>query len=181
MEQSEGAPPVRHQVPSDQALLAALGRVSIEHAFLDLVLRRTVKTLAGLTLKEADSALAYEGSASLRDLIRRLSAAKLGKASPAHLKLRALLAECKAVTEWRNELIHHNWVGMDDSSTGLLLRADGMFSLQPDATTVQRLADKIQAAAQQLNGARLGAGFLAVALHEREGAKMLAAVKNEDE
>jgi hypothetical protein len=181
MEESEGALPIRHQVPSDEALLAALGRVSIEHAFLDLVLRRTVKTLAGLSVREADTALAYEGSATLRDLVRRLSAAKLGRAAPAHLKLRALLAECKAVTDWRNELIHHNWVGMDESGHGLLMQADGLLRLQPNAETVQTLADKINAAAQQLNGARLRGGFLAVALHEREGAKLLAAVKKDEE
>ena len=181
MEEGEGVFPIRHQVPTDQALLAALGRVSIEHAFLDLVLRRTVKTLAGLSVKEADTALAYDGSATLRELVRRLSAVKLGKASPAHLKVRALLANCKAVTDWRNELIHHNWVGMDDTSAGLLMHADGMISLQPNADTVQSLADKIHTAAQQLNAARLRGGFIALALHEREGVKILEAVKREEE
>lgn len=181
MEPTSDGQTIQHRVPDDQALLAALGRVSIEHAFLDLVLKRTVKVLAGLTVEEADMALGYEGSASLRDLIKRLSAAKLGKASPEHLKLRALLAECDAVTEQRNGLIHRNWVGVDGNKEIFLLRHDGMVQFQPRAEYVLELADKIRSIAERLNAARLGTGFIAAALASREGSKVVATAKADRE
>jgi hypothetical protein len=86
---------------------------------IDHVLRRTVKTLAGLTIEEADAALALEGSAQLRELIKKLGDKVLGRATPANFKLRAILANCRLVTSKRNSFVHSVWARTDNGEAQL--------------------------------------------------------------
>jgi len=163
-------------LPEDSELLAALGRVTIRHGFLDHVLKRTVKTLADLTIEEADRALARDGSASLRELIKKIAVQRLGKASTATLKLRALLGECERVTEYRNRVIHDLWARELDGEP-LLIGRDSS-SRPPDGADLNKLADQIFAVAGQLNKARLDGGFLHAALKDARGLSMVNSVKS---
>lgn len=69
-------------------VLAALGEISVRHGFLDLILRRTIKTLAGITIAEVDKALSRTGAGEMRDLIERHAKRRLGKTHPAVLRLK---------------------------------------------------------------------------------------------
>jgi hypothetical protein len=151
---------VQH-MPTDGETLAALGRVAVRHGFLELVLRRTVKTLAGLTVDEADRALAYDGPASLRDLAKKLANQKLGSASQATLKLRAVLAECKSVTDRRNALFHGQWV--EDEESAFMVGPESAMRI-PTAAEITVLAEEIFAVANRLNQSRFRDGFLIAAL-----------------
>src|SRR4051812_27654762 len=99
-------PMIFPHVPENPALLAAIGKVAVCHGLLDHVLRRMVKTLTGLTVEQADLALARDGSAMVREMVRRLAVRKFGRESAATLKIRAYLAKCESLTERRNATIH---------------------------------------------------------------------------
>jgi len=159
-------------------LLAAIGRVAVRHGFLDLILKRTVKTLADITPGEADRALAYETSRNVRDLIRRLAVHRLGKRSVAVLRLKAILADCERVTEKRNELVHDVWAQVLDGDPVLI----GVHAHKPtpSAVDVNKLADEIFGLANTLNEARMHAGgFLFDALAALTGPAAVAEEKRE--
>lgn len=146
--------------------LAALGEVSIRHGFLDLVLRRTIKTLAGVTIAEADKALARAGARELRELVERHAKRRLGKGHPDVLRLKAILRDCEDVTEQRNGLTHDLWAKFLDGDP-VLYRHDGATTQMPPAVEIKALADRILALALALNEARLD-GFLAEALRSAD-------------
>jgi len=151
-------------------------RVSICHGWLDFVVKRTVKTLAGLTPSEADRALAYEGSASLRELVRKLAARKLGKAATATLKLRALLADCEAVTQQRNALIHSLYAREPEGDVMLISHDDKRTPI-PKAAELEDLAARIWALAVTINNSRLDGGFVFEALMQQSGVAQADAAK----
>jgi hypothetical protein len=95
-------------VPSDPALLAAVGEVAIRHEHLNHMLRMTVKSLADVSVREALTATMYEGSAQLRDRVRKLAKRRLGEGATL-IKLQSLLAECERLTLKRNQLVHGLW------------------------------------------------------------------------
>jgi hypothetical protein len=168
-----------HHVPDDEKLLAALGRVSIHHGFLDLILKRTVKTLANITPEEADRALAYAGSREVRELIRKLAVRRLGKASVAVLRLQALLSECERVTARRNRYIHDVWA-QDWLDDPVLIGPHDQIPM-PSTAEVNQLADEIFAVASKINAARLhSGGFLYDALQELTGPAAIAEAKRAD-
>jgi hypothetical protein len=146
----------------DAEVLAALGQISVRHGFLDLVLRRTIKTLAGITFTEADKALSRTGAAEMRDLVERHAKRRLGKAHPAVLQLKAILRDCEDATEQRNRLVHDPWAKFLDGDA-VLYRHTGDTLPMPSAAELKALADRIHTLALQLNEARLE-GFLAEAL-----------------
>lgn len=164
-------------MPEEPELLAALGRVSIRHGFLDHILKHTIKTLSGLTIHEADSALAYDGSGALRDLVKKLATQKFGKASGVTLRLRAMLADCERLTGERNRLIHNLWAREMDGEP--LLLAAGSSVPVPSAGELNQLADEIFALAGTINTSRFEGGFLFDALKQKDGPQEIAELKKD--
>ena len=62
-------------VPEDPEWLKAFGRASVVHTHLDHILRMLIKTLANVTVEVALNATEIEGSAVLRDQIKKLAEA----------------------------------------------------------------------------------------------------------
>ena len=151
-------------VPDDPAWLQAFGRVSVVHTHLDHILRMLIKTLANVTVEVALSATDAEGSAILRDRIKKLAKQRLGEGA-ALLMVQDIVERCRRVTERRNELIHTT-IASDWNGTEAMLYEVG----QPSGPlpTVQDL-DQLTAQMGQpviiheINAARLG-GWLAQAL-----------------
>ncbi len=54
-------------IPTDPALLAAVGKVALRHGQLDYVLRMTVKSILKLSIRDALDATDRQGSRELRD------------------------------------------------------------------------------------------------------------------
>ena len=71
--------------PKDDKVLAAIGYITITHAWLDYSLRMTVKDLAAVTKEEALDSTARQGSSELRERVRRLAKMRLGE-GPALVK-----------------------------------------------------------------------------------------------
>lgn len=149
---------MRPHLPKDPVLLAALGRVSVRHSFLDFVLRRTIKTIEERDLKEADKALEFDGSRTLRKKIRKAAAKRFGEASPTSLAIEDLLTECERLTEQRNRLVHDVWAIETDGDEPLLFRPDSETPIPPSAD-IDQLAEDIFRLATKINDERL-TGFI---------------------
>ena len=164
MDKSNAPTMMAFHIPTDEKLLAAFGTVGLVHAHLDHILRMTIKTLANLTPQEALDATAMDGSAVLRDRVRKLARSRLGE-GPALLKLQALLQRCKRVTEKRNELVHSVWAREMDGDP-MLRAADHSWKPLPTVDELDMLAKEIAELVMELNTARLE-GFLHDALTKK--------------
>ena len=148
-------------VPSDKDLLAAVGEVALRHEHLNHILRMTIKTLARLEVEEAMDATAYDGSAQLRECIKKIARQRFGEGEPL-LKLRALLDRCRRATERRNELVHSVWGRELDGEPARKVSTNDWGPL-PTAPELHDLGEDIMRVTAELNEARLG-GFLHEAL-----------------
>jgi hypothetical protein len=155
---------VMFQIPEDQELLSAFGKVALRHEQLNHILRMTIKTLAQLTHHEALDATNKDGSRKLRDRICKLARQRLGEGQSL-LKLLALMERCKRATEKRNEYVHRVWAK----------ELDGDFKMQgsdhewkpiPTRQELIKLSEEILELVKDLNLARSD-GFLSEALAKR--------------
>src|SRR5258708_10131041 len=96
------------KLPDDPALLAAVAKVAIRHGQLDYVLRMRVKSIERLTIRQGLDATERQGSAALRERVRKLARKKLGEGR-ALVLLDALLARSGRATRRRNQLLHGLW------------------------------------------------------------------------
>jgi hypothetical protein len=99
------APMMVFHVPEDPEWLKAFGRVSVVHTHLDHIMRMLIKSLANVTVEVALNATDTEGSAVLRDRIKKLAKQRLGEGA-ALLGVQDIVERCRRVTERRNSLIH---------------------------------------------------------------------------
>jgi hypothetical protein len=161
-------------LPSSK-VLAALGRMTINHGFLDTVLKGAVMGLAGLTSEEADDALEYEGSRAMREMAKKLAVGKFGKANLATLKLVAILNRSARLTAKRNEYVHSLWIVTPGEPTQLF--GTGTPAKAPSANEINKLADDLFEVSKELHDAR-SKGFLRAALVGVTSPKALKALKN---
>lgn len=162
-------------MPVDAALLAAVGRVTIRHGFLDWTLNRTIKSLTWMSPEQADFILATEGSASLRRKIMHIAAAKFGKKSETYKALKKLIDRCESATNERNRLTHNIWVTVEGNAVLLdLQRRDKKPAPLPTAAVLDALAERIHALSAELNSVRSKDGFLATALRSHREAERAA-------
>ena len=161
----EPKPFIMFHLPDNEKLLAAVGTVALHHAHLDHSLRLMIKTLANVSLEVALADTEYDGSATLRDRVRRHARAALGE-SPTKMKIGELMKRCKAATRERNELIHRVWCR--EYFTGQTGTTDGTDKIEPLPTVEQleQLAKRLVDLVKEVQDARLG-GYVTEALIER--------------
>jgi len=159
---------VSFHVPADKELLTALGEVALRHEHMNHIIKMTIKSLAGISLSEAILATTYESSGQLRDRARKLARKRLGEGK-ALLRLQALLANCKKLTEKRNALMHGVWAQELDGEPQIR-DAYGVAGPLPTAEELNNLAKEIEDLTNLLNMERLE-GFLYEALSENENVK----------
>jgi len=155
---------ITFHVPPDRELLAAFGEIDLRHEHLNYILRMTIKTLAGLTPRDALDATAYESSKRLRERIRKLARQKLGEGAPL-LMLEALLQRCQRLTDKRNVLVHSVWANELDGEAQIRM-ADHTNRPLPTIGELAELSKEIRHVTDSLNQARLE-GFLREALAEK--------------
>ena len=148
---------ISFHVPQDREMLAAFGEVALRHEHMNHILKMTIKTLAGVTVDEAIAATSYESSAQLRDRVRKIARQRLGEGTPL-IKLQAILANCKRLTEKRNEFVHGLWAQELDGNAHLRDAYGGTRPL-PKLEKPHHLAHELEQLTNQLNFERLE-GFL---------------------
>ncbi|HEY8947315.1 MAG TPA: hypothetical protein VIM56_00370 [Rhizomicrobium sp.] len=150
-------PVASFQLPSDQALLAAVGTVAIAHGHLEYILRMTVKTLAGLSILEALDATNFTSMRDVRSEVRKLFG-QLTKERSLCLKLEALLERARKESEQRNQLLHRPWA-VDSENNWLMKDEYHHWGPLPDRQQFLELADRIYNLIHDINEARLH-GFI---------------------
>lgn len=145
------------KLPDDPDLMQAAGGVALAHSQLELMLRMTIKTLAGLTVREALDATESSKNWELRKSITSIFRKKT-KDPTLRLKLQALLKNCQRLSEKRNSLLHNAWAITGDGS----LVTKGPDHAWGPAVTVDelvKLASDIADMVAKLNDERLK-GFI---------------------
>jgi hypothetical protein len=154
---------ITFQLPDDPELLAAFGLVALSHAHLDHMLRLMIKTLANVTVDEARLATAREGSAALRDQVRKLAKSVMGDSTPDFIKLKALLSRCRICTERRNALMHgicaqelNSDAVSDEEFRGAKVMLDEDLQMHPMPTTsdLRELSAGIESLVNEINQER---------------------------
>jgi len=149
-------------VPDNPEWLKAFGRVSVVHTHLDHILRMLIKTLANVTVEVALNATDGEGSAALRQRIKKLAKQRLGEGA-ALLGVQDIVERCKRVTERRNSLIHTT-IAIDWLDTeAMLYRAGRPAAPLPTTQDLESLEKEMSQLIAEINQARLK-GWLAEAL-----------------
>jgi hypothetical protein len=148
---------VNLQLPDEPGLLEAAGRVALAHGQLELMLRMTVKTLAGLTVKEALNATEKSKNWELRKDIVSLFNNKT-KDPSLRLKLKAILGDCGRLSDERNRLLHNAWALAVDGSV-VSKGPDHAWGSAAGPDDLDELASEISGAVANLNRERLR-GFI---------------------
>lgn len=152
-------------IPEDPAVVAAVGRIALRHGQLDYILRMTIKTLAGLSIKDALDATARLGSRDLRERIRKLGRQRLGESTPL-LRLEAILQRAAKATDRRNHLLHTLWAHELDGAAVIRDEDNHTFKAIPMPAELDAVAATLAEIATELNTARLD-GFLSEALKQK--------------
>ena len=150
---------ISFHVPDE--LLHSLGRVMVAHSHLDYILRMTIKSLSGVEFQVAYDATRYDGSAYLREQIRKHGRRRFGETAP-QLQLRAILQRCEDLTTRRNAYTHAIW-GRELDGDPMVNTGDQQWQPLPKAHELDVLAGSIDALREELNEARFH-GWLMSAL-----------------
>jgi hypothetical protein len=153
-----------YHVPTDEALLASVGRVAITHGHLERSLKMTVKTLKAQSIQEALDNLRFKPVRVVRQQIDALAQARLGD-HEARQKLAALVERAKEVSEQRNGFLHRVWAINLDTNEAKIRTEDHEWIPIPGVEELNKLAAEAETLANELNWERLN-GFLADALME---------------
>lgn len=144
-------------IPRHAGLVESLGRLGIAHTHLELILKYTVKTIAGLSVKEALDATYGERISDVRKRVRKLFMEKKPHASN-ESKLDALLGEAQRLSEKRNGLLHSAWSETEAGET-ILKGEDYQWEAAPTKQQVDKATAEILALVEKINTARLN-GFI---------------------
>lgn len=158
-------------VPSDVRLLAAFGEVALRHEHMNHILKMTIKSLTDVTPAEAIAATMFESSTQLRERVRKIARKRLGEGT-ALVKLQAIVANCKRLTEKRNELVHGLWARELDGEAHVR-DAYGEERPLPTVEDLKDLARELEQLTNHLNFERLE-GFLKTALETKRSASSAA-------
>ena len=145
------------KLPDDPDLMQAAGGVALAHSQLELMLRMTIKTLAGLTVREALDATETSKNWELRKSITSLFNSKT-KDPALRLKLQAILGKCQRLSEQRNRLLHNAWAITNDGSL-VTKGPDHAWGPAVTADELAKLASEIVDMVADLNHERLK-GFI---------------------
>jgi hypothetical protein len=155
----------RLESPREEAVLAAVGHVAIRHGQLTHILKLTVKSILGISVREALDGTARQSFRELKQRVRHLAKQRIGD-GPALTRLDALLQRSQLVTDRRNDFIHSLW-SKDAQGNPVIRDDEHRGRLIPSTALLNDLAKEMHDIAVELNYARLD-GFLAHALRARQ-------------
>lgn len=140
-------------LPEDRDVLAAIGKIALRHGQLDYALKMAVRSLSGITIREALDATARQSSRELRERVRRLARRRFGEGDVL-VRLDAILERSRQATERRNELLHGLWAHELDGDP--VIRTHGHeFRPIPTVKALEAVVDDLSQVARDLNYARL--------------------------
>ena len=148
---------VHLNLPADDETLRSAGEVALAHGQLELMLRMTIKTLSGMSVRDSLKATERDKNWELREQIKKLFKSKT-KDQTSWLRLKAILNECERLSEKRNRLLHNAWAYTPDGSI-VAKGDDHAWGPAPTSADLHTLASEISRQVEQLNQERLH-GFI---------------------
>lgn len=147
-------------IPTEPALLQALGRLAVAHGNLEMVQIMCLKTLNGLAPDEALEQLRGKRAADIRDRIQKIVAERIGPGEKAAAKeLKELLLDARCASRRRNEYLHRFWAcrGADAWVTS---PDESLWEPLPAVEVIEDLTRFILATTARLNAERFDGGLL---------------------
>lgn len=141
------------EVPDDQAILAALGVLTIRHGHLEYILRMTVKSLCDLSIEDALAETRRNGPKLLRERIKKEAKIRLGDGEIFD-SLIDYLQQAWALSDIRNTYMHNLWARELDGPH-LLQNDDETWRSIPSSEELLHVADNIALLTKKLNHDRL--------------------------
>lgn len=141
------------RLPTDDAVLKAVGQVAIAHGHLEYVIRMTIRSLIGMTVTQALDATQYVSMRDLRDYVRKLFQKKTTDRE-LRLRMNALLTEAERLTDSRNGLIHRTW-GESPDGTLVIKGDDHSFGPSPTVEELNEIVTNIYDLIRRINNERM--------------------------
>lgn len=158
------APRISLEIPDDEKLLNALGRLAVAHGNLELVQIMCLKTLEHLDAGSALKKYRRKRSADIREKIKKLVQARIDVKITVHVKkqekLLRTLHVAKLQSERRNQLLHRFW-GKDKHGYWQTSSDQSVWEPPPAILEINLLVRAIQKTAYSLNKTRFRDGLLA--------------------
>jgi len=130
-----------------------------------------VKTLAGLSVKEALDATHRARTSDVRSRVRKLFEQKKPLESE-KAKLEALLGATARLSEERNKILHSAWSETEAGVTVRKRESDHEWERAPSKEQVDTITNQIMELARKINDARFEGGFIyEVVERKRRGKK----------
>lgn len=156
---------IHFAVPTDLEVLRAIGVVAIRHAQLEYVLRMMIKSLGGVTIRQALDATSRVSISIVRDRIKKLTKKRFGDGNVL-IQLEAVMKECERATAKRNALLHGFAASELDGSGEVITQDDNHeWKPFPSAQELIGLANELNALVEKINEARL-LGYLKEAMDQ---------------
>lgn len=139
-------------IPTQPDLHAALGRLAIAHTHLELILRYVVKSIAGISVREALDVTNGDRTSDVRDRIKKLFKEKSPTAEE-KTKLDMLLGAARRLSEMRNNFLHSAW---SETSAGhaVLKGENHEWETAPNVDAVDAVVVEILSLVNTLNDER---------------------------
>src|SRR5215510_12067037 len=102
--------------------LRAVGDVALSAAYLEHILKMTIKSVSGISVKDALAELAFKTGEKLRARVLDTARRELG-AGDAVVQLEALLERAESAARKRNDYVHGIWAQELDGPH--MIRSDG--------------------------------------------------------
>jgi hypothetical protein len=162
-----------HSLPDSNRpkLYEALGRLAIAHTHLELILRCTVKTLSGSSVRVALDDTRGKRISALRKRIKKLFKQK-GPSPMEKSNLDALLEKAKRLSETRNSYLHKAW-SETDAGQAVLKGESHQWEPAPSETEVEQVASEILELGKTINHARQN-GFIHEVVERHKGSGLTA-------
>lgn len=166
-------------IPTDDALLAAIGRVALHNTHLEMELKMWVKTLAGIQPDEARRALQYMPFSQLRKLVVKLARKRISD-DVTRLRIGALIQRASELSDQRNTLLHAFWACEQGAKDEIwLVQAGETATRAPTTENVDHLASDLVDLFKTLNRER-HVGFVRCALSPPKKEDLIKEAKDDD-
>jgi hypothetical protein len=151
---------VNLDIPSEPALLQALGRLAVAHGNLEMVQIMCLKTLTGLAPDEALEKFRGKAAKSIREKIEKIIVEHAGQVQKKRVNgFKELLLDARCASSRRNAFFHRFWAYRDGG--GWVTSADeSHWEPLPEVAAVEDLIAFIQTTTARLNKERFAGGLI---------------------
>jgi hypothetical protein len=151
---------VNLDIPSEPALLQALGRLAVAHGNLEMVQIMCLKTLTGLAPDKALEKFRGKTAKSIREKIENIIVEHAGQGQEKRVNgFKELLLDARCASSRRNAFLHRFWAYRDDGEW-VTSADESHWEPLPAVAAIEDLIAFIQTTTARLNKERFEGGLI---------------------